>query len=238
MVEELDPAAWDGEHQPGELVFFSGPMDCGKSTLALQVNHTQASHGRRGQLFTSQDRAGESVITSRIGLSSPALEVNPDFDFWKWVVARLSEGSRLDFLVCDEAQFYTRDQVDQLAMAVDELGLDVFAFGIMADFRTELFPGSRRLVELADRIEMLQVQPLCWCGARATHNARVIDGEMVTEGNQVVVGDVGDDAPPTSVHYEVLCRKHHRRRVTTELSRATLSPETLPFDSDQPEDTP
>lgn len=224
---------WDGEHDPGELVFFSGPMDCGKSTLALQMNHTQSSHGRRGRLFTSQDRSGDSVITSRIGLSSPALEVAEDFDFWRHAVDALSGGAKLDFLVCDEAQFYSPVQIDQLARIVDELGIDVFAFGIMADFRTELFPGSRRLVELADRIETLQVQPLCWCGARATHNARVIDGLMVTEGSQVVVGDTDSEAAPTEVHYEVLCRKHHRRRITKEMSLATLSPDLLPFEEER-----
>lgn len=228
-----DPAAdlpWDGDHDPGELVFFSGPMDCGKSTLALQMAHTQAAHGRRGGLFTSQDRSGESVITSRIGLSSPAVEVGPGFNFWVHVVGQLSGGTKLDFMVCDEAQFYTAEQIDQLARLVDELGIDVFAFGIMADFRTELFPGSRRLVELADRLEMLQVQPLCWCGARATHNARVVGGVMITEGSQIVVGDT--EGQSSQVHYEVLCRKHHRRRVTKQLSQATLSPEVLPFEED------
>lgn len=225
-----DDMPWDGEYLPGELVFFTGPMDCGKSTLALQTHHTQSAHGRRGGLYASQDRSGDSVISSRIGLSSPAVEVSPEFNFWTHVVERLSGGTKLDYMVCDEAQFYTPEQIDQLARLVDELGIDVFAFGIMADFRTELFPGSRRLVELADRIETLQVRPLCWCGAVATHNARVRGGVMVTEGSQVVVGDTeGSD----DIGYEVLCRKHHRRRVTKEMSQATLSPEVLPFEEDQ-----
>ena len=227
MVSDDLGLPWGGQHAAGELVFFTGPMDCGKSTLALQLHHTQSAHGRHGALMTSQDRSGDAVITSRIGLSSPAAEVNPGFDFWAYVVEQITAGTKIDFLVCDEAQFYSADQIDQLARLVDDLGLDVFAFGIMADFRTELFPGSRRLVELADRIETLQVQPLCWCGARATHNARVVDGVMITEGSQVVVGDT--EGHTSEVHYEVLCRKHHRRRVTKEMSRATLSPEVLPF---------
>ena len=84
------------------------------------------------------------------------------------------------------------------------MAVDVFAFGIMADFRTRLFPGSQRLVELADRVEVLQVEALCWCGQRATHNARVIDGAMVLEGEQVVSGDTtaGQEG---LVEYEVLC---------------------------------
>lgn len=230
VSDDVSELPWDGEYDPGELVFFTGPMDCGKSTLALQMHHTQSAHGRHGALFTSQDRSGDSVITSRIGLSSPAVEVSRTFDFWAHVVGQITGGTKLDFLVCDESQFYTAEQVDQLARLVDELGVDAFAFGIMADFRTELFPGSRRLVELADRIETLQVQPLCWCGARATHNARVVDGVMITEGTQVVVGDTLGQA--SDIHYEVLCRKHHRRHVTKEMSRATLSPEVLPFQED------
>ena len=89
-------------------------------------------------------------------------------------------GRRVDFLVCDEAQFYSPAQVEQLARIVDDMVVDVFAFGFMADFRTRLFPGSQRLVELADRVEVLQVEALCWCGQRATHNARVIDCLLYT----------------------------------------------------------
>ena len=121
-------------------------------------------------------------------------------------------GERVDFLICDEAQFYDADQVDQLARLVDEMGVDVFAFGITADFRTRLFPGSQRLIELADRVQVLQVEALCWCGARATHNARTVDGVMVVEGEQVVVGDTNVGA--SEVGYEVLCRRHHMRRMT------------------------
>ncbi len=212
-----------------ELVYFSGPMDCGKSTLALQMAHTQSGHGRAGQLFTSRDRSGPAMITSRIGLHAAAVEVDDGFDVWGYVVASLTAGERIDFLVCDEAQFYTSAQVDDLARIVDDLGIDVFAFGILADFRTELFPGSKRLVELCDRMETLQVRPLCWCGARATHNARVVDGVMVTEGSQVEVGDTGLPGG-RAVTYQVLCRRHHRQRMTIERAQADPSPEVLPFD--------
>ncbi|GAA1396735.1 thymidine kinase [Luteococcus peritonei] len=215
-----------------ELVFFTGPMDCGKSTLALQMDYTQSSHGRAGQLFTRFDRAGEAVITSRIGLSRAATEVDDDFSFWEHVVALLTTGRKLDYIICDETQFFVASQIDDLARIVDELGIDVFAFGILSDFRTEMFPGSKRLVELADRVEMLQVQPLCWCGQRATHNARVVDGVMVVEGSQVVVGDVAgaDQELALTVRYEVLCRKHHRQQLTKARSGAEPSPEPLPFD--------
>ncbi|MBO0812350.1 MAG: thymidine kinase [Microlunatus sp.] len=209
-----------------ELVFFTGPMDCGKSTLALQIDYTHSSTGRLGRLFTSRDRAGESIISSRLGLRRPAIEVTEGLDFWAYVVGELTGGKRIDYLICDEAQFYQPSQVDQLARLADELQLDVFAFGILTDFRTKIFPGSRRLVELADRIEALQVKALCWCGARATHNARTVDGRMITEGDQVVVGDTTSEG---ELHaYEVLCRRHHRRRVTRAVARATLS-DPLPF---------
>lgn len=210
-----------------ELVFHTGPMDCGKSTLALQLDHIQSTHGRKGRVFTALDRAGEGKITSRLGLSTDAIEVTEEFDLWSYVIGELTTGQRVDYIVCDEAQFYTPEQIEQLARIVDELQLDVYAFGILSDFRTKLFPGSKRMVELADRVETLPLGPLCWCGAKGTHNARTVDGIMVTEGSRVVVGDTVTGG---EVRYEVLCRAHHRRRMTATKARATLSPEPLPFD--------
>jgi thymidine kinase len=215
-----------------ELVFFSGTMDCGKSTLALQMDHNHAARGRRGLIFTKHDRAGESVLSSRLGLSTSALEVEDNLDFWDAIVGQATNGLRVDYLICDEAQFYTPEQVEQLARLVDEMGVDVYAFGITADFRTALFPGSRRMIELADRVQVLQVEALCWCGQRATHNARVIDGVMVVEGEQVVVGDTASTNAGV-VEYEVLCRRHYMRRMTSAAARAASpSAEVLPFDLD------
>lgn len=215
-----------------ELVFFSGTMDCGKSTLALQMDHNHSARGRVGLIFTKMDRAGSNVLSSRLGLSTGALEVSDDLDLWDAVVERATAGQRVDYLVCDEAQFYAPRQVEQLARVVDEMDVDVFAFGITADFRTELFPGSKRLIELADRVQVLQVEALCWCGRRATTNARVVDGIMVVEGEQVVVGDT-QPGDPGVVEYEVLCRRHYMRRMTAQAARsASLSPAVLPFDLD------
>ena len=134
----------------------------------------------------------------------------------------------MDYLVCDEAQFYSPTQVEQLARLVDETEIDVFAFGITADFRTRLFPGSARLIELADRVEVLQVESLCWCGRRATHNARTVDGRMVVEGDPVVGGDVR--AGSGQIGYEVLCRRHHMRRMTTVVARRHATEDGLPLD--------
>ncbi|MFP5315901.1 MAG: thymidine kinase, partial [Actinomycetes bacterium] len=145
-----------------------------------------------------------------------------------------------------------RRQIEQLARVVDDMDIDVFAFGITSDFRTELFPGSQRLIELADRTQVLQVEALCWCGRRATHNARTVDGVMVVEGEQMVVGDVEPAAvetyprqarltgsgldeldPPAApvIGYETLCRRHHMRRVTTLSARTKAGSDVpLPFD--------
>ena len=150
-----------------ELVFFTGTMDSGKSTLALQMDYNHRAGGRKGLLFTSHDRSGHAVITSRLGLSIPAIEVTEASSFWDEVVRRRTHAEEVDYLVCDEAQFYRPGQVDELARVVDELAVDVYAFGIGTDFRARLFEGSARLVELADRVETLQVPTLCWCGRRA-----------------------------------------------------------------------
>ncbi|MGW2561992.1 thymidine kinase [Streptomyces sp. NPDC001514] len=213
-----------------ELVFFSGTMDCGKSTLALQIEHNRSARGLQGVIFTRDDRAGEGKLSSRLGLVTEAVEVVEGMDVYAYLVDHMTRGGKADYLIVDEAQFLAPEQIDQLARIVDDLGLDVFAFGITTDFRTKLFPGSQRLIELADRIETLQVEAMCWCGARATHNARTVAGEMVVEGEQVVVGDV--DRSAEEVGYEVLCRRHHRKRMTSAAARAAaLSPDVLPVTS-------
>jgi thymidine kinase len=158
------------------------------------------------------------------------------------VVGSLQQGARIDYLICDEAQFYTPAQVDQLARMVDDLGIDVLAFGLLTDFRTRLFAGSARLVEVADRVQTLQVEALCWCGSRATHNARTVGGVMCwrasRSGRRPPRGRPGGQDPAVAeledVRYEVLCRRHHRRRMTAAAARAAdLSPAVLPFDADQ-----
>lgn len=202
-------------------------MDCGKSTLALQMDHNHATRGRSGIVFTRLDRAGHSVLSSRLGLEVSAVEVEPNFSIRDYVTELLVQGQRIDYLICDEAQFYAPEQVDDLAFLVDELEIDVYAFGIMTDFRTKLFPGSARLIEVADRVQYLQVEALCWCGSRALHNARTVNGLVTTDGDQVLVGDVsGDDV----ISYEVLCRRHYRLKLTAKNSQLDLRNQmNLPF---------
>lgn len=220
---------WSDANSMAELVFFTGTMDCGKSTLALQTNHNHAARGRIGLILTSRDRAGASTLSSRLGLAVPALEIRGTQSLWELVTARLQTGDRIDYLVADEAQFYSAEQVDEMARIVDDLDIDVFAFGITTDFRTRLFLGSERLLELADRVETMPAYALCWCGRKATHNARTVDGVMVTEGEQVVAGDIARGTTG-EVGYEVLCRAHHRREVTAARALAgPIDPEPLPF---------
>ena len=95
--------------------------------------------------------------------------------------------------------------MEQLARVVDELNADVHALGLLTDFRGKLFEGSARFMELADERQELQVEARCWCGARATQNARLVNGRQVYDGDVVVVGDTGGDA---EVVYELLCRRH------------------------------
>jgi thymidine kinase len=189
------------------LSFFHGPMDCGKSTLALQIDHNQSRQGRSGLLLVRHDRSGPARISSRLGMSRPAVEVTDGLDLRDLVQDRLAAGARVDYLVVDEAQFLDPEQVEQLADLVDDSSVDVYAFGISTDFRGRLFPGSRRLLELADSVEALQVQVLCWCGRPGRLNARVVGGRVVRDGDTVLVADTALAAP---VHYQVLCRAHHR----------------------------
>ena len=191
-----------------QLRFSFGTMGSGKSTVALQIHHNLASRGLRGLLLTRLDRDGTQV-TSRLGVAAPAVEVGDDVDLFALAIAR----GPLDYLVCDEAQFYAPAQCDQLARVVDELGADVYAFGLITDFRGLLFDGTKRLLEVADERVPLQVEARCWCGARATHNARLVNGQVVYEGDVVVVGDTDEpDAPlfGDTVRYELLCRRHYR----------------------------
>ncbi|MEV0968057.1 thymidine kinase [Microtetraspora glauca] len=196
------------------LKFFYGPMDCGKSTLALQLNYNHRRQGRRGLVLTKHDRSGEPRITSRIGLGNEAVEVVDGLDLVELVAAH----DRIDYLICDEACFYSVRQIEQLADLVDDHGIDVYAFGLASDFRSQMFPAAQRLFELADEVSRLQVEVLCWCGRPGMLNARVVGGVMARTGEQVVIADTGAGAPAaepdgaaeTMVHYRVLCRRHHR----------------------------
>jgi len=200
-VQQTIPGTRSSLAVMGVLRFSFGTMGSGKSTLALQIHHNLTHGGLRGALCSMLDREGARV-SSRLGVSADAVVINPSVDLR--MVAD-NDGNPLDYLVCDEAQFYTPEQIEQLAEIVDEYRMDVFAFGLLTDFRGRLFPGTARLLELADTSEAIQCEARCWCGDRATHNARVVDGVQVYEGELMVVDDP-ERAP--EVTYELRCRKH------------------------------
>ena len=194
---------------PAHLKFFFGPMDCGKSTLALQIDHNHARQGRHGMLLVRYDRSGRPKITTRVGLAREAVEVHDDTDIRLLVQEQWAAGRPLDYLIVDEAGFLEPHHVDQLADLVDDRHVDVYCFGLATDFRTQLLPGAKRLFELADEVQPVHVEVLCWCGRPGQLNARIVDGRVVREGDTVVVGDTAPDNG--SVRYQVLCRMHHRR---------------------------
>lgn len=208
MLSSVCAVAGDGRLRHGAaLKFFWGPMDCGKSTMALQMNYNHARQGRRGLVLTRIDRSLGPQITTRIGLAHEAIEVTDDLDLCALVRARLADGDRIDYLICDEACFYTVRHVEQMAELVDCYDIDVFAFGLATDFRSCLFPAAQRLFELADEVTRIQVEVLCWCGRQGLLNARVVGGAVAREGAQVLIGDTVDEA---EVRYQVLCRQHYR----------------------------
>ncbi|MCB1040029.1 MAG: thymidine kinase [Acidimicrobiales bacterium] len=203
------------------LRFSFGTMGSGKSTLALQIHHNLSSRGLHGLLCTHLDREGAQV-SSRLGVAVEAVDVGPKLDLFELARQQRDHHGALHYLVCDEAQFYAPAQADQLARVVDELGADVHALGLLTDFRGRLFPATARFLEVADERCELQVEARCWCGERATHNARMVDGVQVYEGETVVIGDVEalGDVAPAEVSYELLCRRHWLAGETGRLSDA------------------
>jgi thymidine kinase len=187
-----------------ELTFTYGTMAAGKSTLALQLCW-QLREGRSDvALWTFGDRSDDGMVTSRIGIEAHAEAIKPGCDLTEHVARLVGEG--MNILVIDEVQFASVEQIDQLAVAVDDEQIDVHAFGLSADFLLNVFPGSARLFAIADWAHELPLTSSCWCGAKGRCNARVVNGAVAREGDQFVTGDVVRGV----VHYQVLCRKHYR----------------------------
>jgi thymidine kinase len=195
---------------PAHLKFFYGPMDCGKSTLALQIDHNHARQGREGLVLTRYDRSGGPLVTTRVGLRHDAIEVTDELDMRVLVRTHWAAGRRVDYLIVDEAGFLNTDHVEQLAELVDDYHVDVYCFGLATDFRSQLLPGAKRLIELADEIAAIQVEVLCWCGRPGQLNARVHGDRVVREGDTVVIADTADTGRNADVRYQVLCRAHYR----------------------------
>jgi thymidine kinase len=185
-----------------KLYFYYASMNAGKSTTLLQADFNYRERGMATMLFTAavDDRFAAGTIASRIGLSAPATAFDPGTDLATCVLDRHATEA-LSCILVDEAQFLTPAQVDQLARLADEHGLPVLAYGLRTDFQGELFPGSARLLALAD--SLVEIKSVCGCGRKATMNLRVdAAGRAIGEGAQTEIG--GND------RYVALCRRHHR----------------------------
>lgn len=189
-----------------QLRFTFGTMGSGKSTQALQIHHNLRARGLTTILTTQLDRT-RGRVSSRLGVSADAEIVESTTDLYEMVRRRMARWGSVDAVISDEVQFYSRAQCEQLARVVDDLAVDVYAFGLLTSFRGELFPGTARMLELADQRTEIQVEARCWCGARATHNARFVDGTQVVSGQLKVVGDTSAPAMG-EVTYDLLCRAH------------------------------
>jgi len=191
-----------------ELRFFFGTMGSGKSTQALQIRHNLAARGLEVVITTQLDRQAGKV-SSRLGVAVEAEIVDSQTDLFA-LARKALDAYGLHAMICDEAQFYEPQQIDQLGRVVDELDVDVYAFGLLTSFQGRLFPATARLLELADVRSELQVEARCWCGARATHNARLVNGEQVYAGALKVVGDADHHEPDEDIEvaYELMCRRH------------------------------
>jgi thymidine kinase len=189
-----------------KLRFTFGTMGSGKSTQALQIHHNLRARGLTTLLMTRLDRS-DGRVSSRLGVSAEAELVEAGTDLFELVRQRAKSLGHISAVICDEGQFYEPLQCEQLARVVDEIGVDVYAFGLLTTFQGVMFPGSARFMELADRRTEIQVEARCWCGERATHNARFVDGEQVVSGQMVVVGDTGASIAG-EVTYDLLCRSH------------------------------
>ena len=174
-----------------KLYFRYGAMGSSKTANAIMVQYNYQERGQRALMVKPQldTRDGDRVVGSRSGLRAPCI-------FMEELTRDLA--AEYDCITVDEAQFLTKAQVELLVSIVDELNIPVVAYGLRADFQGNLFEGSLWLLAWADSIE--EVKTVCWCGKKATWNARILDGKVVKEGEQVMLG--GNES------YTALCRKH------------------------------
>ena len=174
-----------------KLYFRYGAMGSSKTANAIMVRYNYEERGQRALLVKPQmdTRDGDRVVMSRSGLRAPCLYVEE---------LTLEKAGEYDCVIVDEAQFLTKKQVELLAAIADEKDVPVIAYGLRADFRGNLFEGSHWLLAWADSIE--EIKTVCWCGRKATYNARILNGRVVKEGEQILLG--GNES------YTALCRKH------------------------------
>ena len=187
-----------------KLYFKYGAMGSSKTAQALITKYNYEENDLKVWLIkpSADTRDGEQILRSRIGLEATVEVIPPETDIY----ARYLGVRELncDVIIVDECQFLTEAQIDQLRAIVDEHNIPVMCFGLRTDFQTRLFPGSRRLMEVADTIQ--EIKTICDCGAKATVNARIDgSGHIITQGAQVVLG--GNDS------YIAMCHKCYVRGI-------------------------
>lgn len=179
-----------------KLYFKYGAMGSSKSAQALITKFNYEELGMKVWLIkpSIDTRDGAGIIKSRIGLKEEAQVITPEQD----IVEEYRKAGKYDVIISDESQFFTPEQIDQLRTLVDEEDLPVLCFGLRTDFLTHFFPGSQRLMELAD--SLTEIKTVCSCGRKATVNARIDEqGNIITHGDQVFLG--GNDS------YIAMCHK-------------------------------
>ena len=187
-----------------KLYFKYGAMGSSKTAQALITKYNYEENDMKVWLIkpSADTRDGVSKLRSRIGLEATVEVMTPDMNIYDRF--RETRAGNCTAVIADEAQFFTEKQIDELRAIVDDFNIAVLCFGLRTDFQTRLFPGSRRLMEVADAIQ--EIKTRCDCGTKATVNAR-IDGEghIVTEGAQVVLG--GNDS------YIAMCHRCYIRGI-------------------------
>ena len=180
-----------------KLYFKYGAMGSSKTAQALITKYNYEENEMQVWLIkpSADTRDGAQILRSRIGLEAQVQVISPDQNIYTVFTGRQT---KCDVIIVDECQFLTEQQIDQLREIVNDYDIPVLCFGLRTDFQTRLFPGSRRLMEVADAIQ--EIKTMCDCGIKATVNARIdSNGYIVTEGDQVVLG--GNDT------YIAMCHK-------------------------------
>lgn len=181
-----------------KLYFKYGAMGSSKSAQALMTKFNYEEKGRTVWLMKpkTDSREGKGLVRSRAGLEAKADVISRTDDIYDSFLTGMNR--HVDVIIADECQFFSPEQIDMLRRIVDEHDIPVLCFGLRTDFQTKLFPGSKRLLEVADSIT--EIKTICKCGKKATVNARFDkDGRITTRGDQVFIG--GNES------YEAMCHK-------------------------------
>lgn len=182
-----------------KLYFRYGAMNSGKSTALMQVAHNYEERGMRVLVLKPRiDSKGGDQLLSRLGISRKVDHlISASDDVFALLQREMSTTTPPACILCDESQFFTAAQAEQLFRATCLLNVPVICYGLRTDFSMRGFPGSTRLLELAHTVE--EMKTICFCGRKALCNGRKINGEFVFEGDQVAIDQVGD------VEYVSLC---------------------------------